>query len=363
MRRNKSSKKRVRNILIALIILGISVIIFMFCFYKYNLTSVSNDNTAKNVEITGTATQIGKILKDNNLIRNELIFKIYIKLNKINNMKASTYSLNETMTLPQIVEILTKGNSYNPDSIRITFKEGKNIRYIANVIAENTNNSYDSVIEKVNDEKYIDTLINKYWFLTNDIKNSKIYYDLEGYLFPDTYNFANKDVSVEKILETMLDETDKKLTPYKDKIEISKLTIHELFTLASIVELEGAKADDRASVAGVFYNRINSKWSLGSDVTTYYALKIDDFHVSLTEELGLYKCDNAYNTRCTSFIGLPVGPICNPGMESLLATINPKEHNYYYFVADCNGKVYLNSNSTGHFNTINKLKNEGNWCA
>ena len=90
-------------------------------------------------------------------------------------MKASTYSLNETMTLPQIVEILTKGNSYNPDSIRITFKEGKNIRYIANVIAENTNNSYDSVIEKVNDEKYIDTLINKYWFLTNDIKNSKIY--------------------------------------------------------------------------------------------------------------------------------------------------------------------------------------------
>ena len=63
MRRNKSSKKRVRNILIALIILGISVIIFMFCFYKYNLTSVSNDNTAKNVEITGTATQIGKTLK------------------------------------------------------------------------------------------------------------------------------------------------------------------------------------------------------------------------------------------------------------------------------------------------------------
>lgn len=357
------SKKKLRNLIIALVILFFSVIIFCICFYKYNLTSVSSDTINKDIEISGSVSQIGKTLKNNNLIRNEFIFKLYVKLNKKDNMKASIYSLNESMTLKEIVDILNKGNNYNPNAIKITFKEGKNIRNIAKVIEENTNNTYDEVINKVNDEKYINSLIDKYWFLTDDIKNSKIYYDLEGYLFPDTYIFNNKDVSIEEIFEVMLDETEKKLSTYKEKIDKSSLTIHELFTLASIVELEGAKATDRAKVAGVFYNRINDKWSLGSDVTTYYALKIDDFHVSLTEDLGLYKCDNAYNTRCVSYIGLPVGPICNPGLESLIATIEPDISNYYYFVADCNGKVYLSVNSNEHFNTINKLKNEGSWCA
>lgn len=357
------SKKKIKNIIIALVILFVSVILFCLCFYKYNLTSMSSDSTEKNVEISGSVTQIGKTLKNANLIRNEFIFKLYVKLNKKDNMKASIYSLNETMNLKEIVDILNEGNNYNPNTIKITFKEGKNIRNIAKVIEENTNNTYDEVIEKINDETFINSLIDKYWFLTDEIKNDKIYYPLEGYLFPNTYIFNNKDVSIEEIIKVMLDETEKQLSNYKDVINNSNLTIHELFTLSSIVELEGARATDRAKVAGVFYNRINNNWSLGSDVTTYYALKIDDFHVSLTEELGLYKCDNAYNTRCTTYIGLPVGPICNPGLESLIATINPDIGNYYYFVADCSGNVYLSQNSTEHFNIINKLKNEGSWCA
>jgi UPF0755 protein len=133
-------------------------------------------------------------------------------------------------------------------------------------------------------------------------------------------------------------------------------------TLSSIVELEGASSNDRASVAGVFVNRINDKWTLGSDVTTYYYLKIDDFKISLNGNKNLYTCDNAYNTRCTSFIGLPVGPISNPGLESLSSSINYDKHKYYYFVADCKGKTYLNKDFTGHYNTIQKLKSENNWC-
>lgn len=355
---------KLKRIIIALVVLFICTLLFAICFYNYNLTSVSNDTTPKTVLIEqGSIASIGKTLKDNNLIRSELLFKIYTRLNNINNLKASTYELNESMNLKEIIKILEQGNSYNEDKISITFKEGKNIRYIAHIIDENTNNTYESVINKVNDETYINTLIDKYWFLTDDIKNSKIYYDLEGYLFPDTYYFLNKDVTVETIIEKMLDETAKKLEPYKSQIENLDLSIHKFFTLASIVELEGASANDRAAVAGVFYNRINDNWSLGSDVTTYYALKIDDFKVSLTEDIGLYQCDYAYNTRCNSFTGLPVGPICNPGMDSLLATLKPTEHNYYYFVADCNGKVYMNTNASGHSSTINKLRNEGNWCA
>ena len=162
----------------------------------------------------------------------------------------------------------------------------------------------------------------------------------------------------------MLDETDRQLTRYKDKIKKSEYSIHEIITLASIVELEGASANDRRGVAGVFYNRLNSSAypTLGSDATTYYGSMIDDWTVSLTYK-ELDDCSNKYNTRCNSNTGLPVGAICNPSIESIESTINPEENDYYYFVADCEGEVYLTKNSSEHSNIINKLKRENNWCA
>ena len=331
--------------------------------YNYGLSAMSKKSEPVVVEIKeGSIYSIGNILYENNLIHNVLIYKIYVKLNNISDLKASTYEFNRNMKLTEIVDLMRKGNSYNPDQITITFKEGLNVRKIARVVSENTNNSYDDFINVMNDKEYIDMLINKYWFLTDSIKNTKIYYPLEGYLFPNTYAFLNKNVTVKEIIETMLDETGRQLDKYKDKIESSELGVHNIITLASIVELEGASADDRASVAGVFYNRIKDGWVLGSDVTTYYYLKIDDFKQSLNGNPNLYTCDNAYNTRCTSFVGLPVGPVSNPGHESIEAVINYKPHNYYYFVADCKGKTYLNKDANGHYNTIQRLKNENNWC-
>lgn len=347
------------------ILLVLLAIIFLAGFiYNYELSPVSRDSEKAIVEIKeGSIYSIGDTLYEKGLIRNTLIFKIYVKVNGVNSLKASTYELDKNMSLKEIIQVLEVGNGYNPDEITITFKEGLNVRKIAKLVEENTNNSYDDFMKLMNDNEFIDRKIDEYWFLTDSIKNSKIYYPLEGYLFPETYAFLNKDVTVEEIVDTMLKEMGKVLDEYKDKIDKSEYNIHELMTLASIVELEGASASDRASVAGVFYNRLHDGWVLGSDVTTYYYLKIDDFKQSLNGNKNLYTCDNAYNTRCTSFVGLPVGPISNPGKESIDAVINYKKHNYYYFVADCNKKTYLNENATGHYNTIQKLKNEGNWCA
>lgn len=351
------------KIIIAFLIFMLVLILSVGFYYNYNISAVSKKNEPVIVEIKeGSIYSIGDTLYENKLIRNKLIFKLYVKLNNIKDLKASTYELNKNMNLKKILKILHEGNSYNPDEVRITFKEGLNVRKIAKIVEENTNNSYDDFINIMDDSEYIDELISKYWFLTDSIKNSKIYYPLEGYLFPETYAFLNKDVTVKEIIEKMLDEEGKQLDKYKDKIENSELNIHELMTLASIVELEGASANDRAGVAGVFYNRIKDGWVLGSDVTTYYYLKIDDFKESLNGNPNLYTCDHAYNTRCTSFVGLPVGPVSNPGHESIDASINYTKHNYYYFVADCKGKTYLNKDSTEHYNTIQKLKNEGNWC-
>lgn len=357
--------KNFRNMAIILLVVFTTVILALGVYYKVNMTGTSNSDTKKIVNIEeGTINDIAKTLKDNNLIKNVSIFKVYIKLTNKSNLKAGTYELSENMGVEKIVKKLEEGTKYNPNEISITFKEGINIRKIATLISENTNNSYDDVIKKASDETFINTLINKYWFLTEDIKNKNIYYSLEGYLFPDTYRFNNREVTTEEIFTKMLDEMDKKLSKYKDDINKSDLSVHEIITLASIVELEGAKATDRKGVAGVFYNRLNSSTypTLGSDATTYYASKIDDWSYSLTYK-ELNDCKNKYNTRCSSNTGLPIGPICNPGIESIEATINPDKHEYYYFVADCNGKVYLTKNSTEHNNIINKLKKEDNWCA
>lgn len=358
--------KTFRNVALGLVVVMTTVIVAVCTYYNINIGAVSDDTTLKEVTIeAGSIESIGVSLKENNLIKNITIFKLYTRLTNKTNLKAGIYNLSEDMGVEEIVAILEEGSKVNPDEISITFKEGINIRKIATLISENTNNSYDDVLSLVNDDKYIDSLINEYWFLNDDIKEKNIYYPLEGYLFPNTYRFNNKDVSIKDIFTKMLKETDNKLSKYKDEIKNSEYSVHELITLASIIELEGANSTDRKAVAGVFYNRLNNPKSfptLGSDATTYYASKIDDWKVSLTYK-ELNDCTNKYNTRCNLNTGLPVGPICNPSVMSIEATINPEDHKYYYFVADCKGEVYLTKTPSEHTNIINKLKKEKNWCA
>lgn len=351
-----------KKILLVFISLIVLITASLFIFYTMSLKAVSSNSSEVEFIVDGGYYDIIPKLKKAGLIRNELCFKIYVKLHKLNNIQKGKYTLNKNMSVEEIIKEFNKGNTYNPDAITITFKEGLNVRKIAKVVEDNTDTTYDDFMSLMTDKEYIKTLISKYWFLTDDILNPKIYYPLEGYLFPDTYEFRSKDVTSKEIVETMLNQMDKKLKPYKNDIESSGFSIHELITLASMVEMEGSTSNDRAAVAGVFVNRIKDKWSLGSDVTTYYYLKIDDFKVSLNGNPNLYTCDNAYNTRCRSYIGLPVGPISNPGTDSLIATIKYEKHNYYYFVADCKGKTYLTKNVTEHNNIINQLKKENNWC-
>lgn len=348
---------------IIIIILGVllALIFAVGFYYNYQISRMTSKSEEVVVTIPGgSITSIGETLKQNKLIRSVFIFKLYTKLNRKNNLKAATYKFNRNMNMKTLVDNLEKGSTYNPDQITVTFQEGLNIRRIAKVVEENTNNTYDDFMNLMNDKEYIKSLISEYWFLTDDILNEKIYYPLEGYLFPETYFLKNKDVTSKEIIKTMLDEMNNKLEPFRKDIEASEFTIHELMTLASIVEMEGKTSNDRASIAGVMVNRVKGKWSLGMDTTTYYYLKRDDYKAGLTS-YELNTCDYAYNTRCSNFIGLPVGPITNAGMESLKSTIRYHKHDYYYFVSDCSGKNYFTKTSTEHYNTIEKLKREGKW--
>lgn len=210
----------------------------------------------------------------------------------------------------------------------------------------------------MSDKEFLNELINEYWFLTDEILNSDIYYSLEGYLYPNTY-MIYKNSSFKNVVYKMLDEMNNKLTPLKSKIENSNYTVHELLTLASIVEQEGPVGTDRYGIAGVFTNRLNDNWSLGSCVTTYYAARVTLGDALYQKDID--DCSNKYNTRCKTYIGLPVGPICNPSIDSVEASLNPTKHNYYYFEADKNNKTYFNETYNGHLNTIERLEREGLW--
>lgn len=345
----------VLGLLIALIIVSIS-------FYNYELSPV-NKKDKKDITIVikkGTTTEnIVKALKEKDLIKSRSALLIYIKLNNIKHLQASTYKLNKTMSAKDIINAINNGKGFNPDEVTITFKEGKNMRSIAKTIEASTNNKYEKVIAKSNDEEYINSLISKYWFIDNDIKKSGTFYKLEGYLYPDTYVFKNKDVSIEDIFNKMLDKTDKILSKYKDKIDKSELSVQEIITFASIVELEGATYTDRLNISSVFYNRLSNKMSLGSDVTACYAQKIDDTTLCHNTADFNYKSD--YNTRLVSKLGLPTGPICNPSESSIKAVLNAPKTDYLYFVADKDAKVYFFKNKKEFDLKIKELKQNGKW--
>ena len=164
-------KRRAKPLLIIIIFL-------MFVFLgagvmSMYLESPVNKNSKAAIEVVipngTTAKQIGTILKTKGLIRSELYFNIYIKVKGTKNLKASTYEMSKNMTLSEIIKSLESGNSYNPDVIRITFKEGERITDFAKAISEKTNNTYDDVISVMTNKEYCNTLISKYWFLTEEI--------------------------------------------------------------------------------------------------------------------------------------------------------------------------------------------------
>ena len=315
-KRNKHSEDTKKHgglgkVLIIFVFLIIILAISAVLWYNMSLsgTGTSDEGVSLEIPLGSGSSSIAKLLKDNDLIKNEVAFKLYVKLNNISNFQAGNYTLTKNMTVPEIIDNLQNGILFKNTSYNITFVEGKTFTYVAKTIAENTDNTEQDVYDLLENEEYINSLIDKYWFITDDIKNPNIYYALEGYLFPDTYSFDEKDVSPEEIFEAMLDQMEKVLDPYKEDIQNSEYSVHEILSLASVVETEAIFDKDRKDVASVFYNRLNANMSLGSDVTTYYACKIEMGSRDLyAKDINTY---NPYNTRGPNMAGkLPVRANC-----------------------------------------------------
>lgn len=361
MLKNEKGISVILIILLVVLLLIILTIGGVALWYNSSLKPIQENSEKVVIEIEGGSgvSGIAEALERNNLIKNALGFKIYCKLNKSNSMQAGKYELDKNMSVEQIVNELQKGNVVN-ETVKITFIEGKNIRWIAKTIAEKTDNTEEDVYSLLQDKEYLDSIIEKYWFIDEKIKDDDIYYSLEGYLYPDTYILENKSEDVKTIFGRMLDKMENVLTPYKSEIESSKYSVHELLSLASVVELEAKHEEDRAEIAGVFYNRLSKKMGLESDVTTYYSIKLDMDERDLTaKELA---SNNPYNTRSSAMVGkIPVGPICMVSESSIKAVIEPTSTDKIFFVADKNGKVYFSKTNSEHESQIKKLKQDGLW--
>lgn len=358
--KNKKNKKKI--LIILLCIFSFLLISAFGCYKYYEYTISGNKKTDEKIEFyvdEGSTTKavIDK-LYEANIIKNKYTAYIFVKLNPNYIPKAGLYEINRNMSLETILDKFTNGKPIE-NQIVARFIEGKRLtRYVKDISAVFPYTE-EEILNKLEDEEFIKKCIEKYWFLTEDVLNDKLYYSLEGYLYADTYYFK-EDSTLEEVIFRFLDGMDNVLKPYKKEIENSKYSVHEILTLASIIELEGTNTQSRKDVAGVFYNRLESGWSLGSDVTTYYAAKVE----MSERDLYIYEINdvNDYNTRPAAMAGkLPIGPICSPSKTSIEAAINPNKHDYYFFVADKNNETYFTKTNEEHNAIINQLKKEGKW--
>lgn len=261
-------------------------------------------------------SSINARLAQKKIISNSKVFYRYCKLTgELTSFRAGTFRIETPANMLDIIETLTEGHSIAES---VTVPEGKNLYEIAEIFAEEDITKKEEFLRLAKDA----SLAKEFGIPAGR---------LEGYLYPDTYKFEKK-TPAKTVLETMVrqfflivEELDIQNTPMN-------LSLHELVTLASIVEKETGAGFERPVIAGVFYNRLKKKMRLQSDPTTIYGI-YEDFDGNLKKK-HLYE-KTPYNTYKIS--GLPKGPIANPGKESLKAVLNPEAHSYLYFVSKNDG--------------------------
>ncbi|MGG2095331.1 endolytic transglycosylase MltG [Bacillus sp. S13(2024)] len=330
------TKKR-RRVMAAIV-----VVLLVVCgsAYAYITSALKplNAESKKEIEVEipkGSSTsKVGEILEDKGIVKNGTIFGLYAKM-KSQNLQAGTYLLNPSMNVDEIMGQMSSGNVHRPVAYKVTVKEGAQVVEIADTIAKEFKLNKEDVIRQLNDKAFVQKLQQKYpTLLTNKIFDSNIKYPLEGYLYPATYPYYKKQVTLEEIVTPMLDKTNKLIEQNAQKMQARQLDVHQLLTMSSLIEEEATGYTDRKNIASVFYNRLAKGMPLQTDPTVLYALGKHKERV-LYEDL---KVNSPYNTYVVK--GLPVGPISNSSVKSVEAALEPAQTEYYYFLAAPDGQVY-----------------------
>ena len=359
----KKKKSHLKAFFISLLIFLALISAGGYFGYQYVLASLEPvDPTSKEyvtVQIPDGASvqEIGSTLEKAGLVKHGIVFGMYTKYKNYSDLKAGYYNLQKSMSTDDLIKELQKGGTaeaQEPVLASLTIPEGYTIDQIAQAVGQLQGNfkeplTADAFLAKVQDDNFISQEISKYSNLLESLptKESGARYRLEGFLFPATYSIK-ESTTIESLIDEMLAAMDKTLTPHYSTIKSKNLTVNELLTIASLVEKEGAKTEDRKMIAGVFYNRLNLGMPLQSNIAILYAEGKLGQKISLADDTEIDTTINSpYNVYTN--LGLMPGPVDSPSADAIESSINQTKSDNLFFVADVtDGKVYFATNKAEH---------------
>lgn len=340
----------VQRVVLVIIILLLAVLAFDGWYIMQCLKPVSSqsEKVVFTVDEGSTLRSVSDSLAQAGIIRSGQIGYYYAKIEGYSDIKAGDFELDKSWDLAAIYGTLNSSEAAGADTVSVTIIDGDWAKHIAANIASVTNVSSDELMALWNNQDYIRSLMPKYPFLTEDMFQDGVRCYMEGYLAPDTYQFR-KETTAQEITEKILDQTLAVYNQYADQFGNTGLSVHQVFTLASIVQYEGTSDPEvLKNIASVFYNRLHSGMNLGSSVTVCYAIDYDrDTDNWQSCEVNT-DFDSPYNTYLHT--GLPPGAITSFSPAALDAVLNPNQTNYYYFMADVygDGTVYFSETLEQH---------------
>ncbi|MFC1645104.1 endolytic transglycosylase MltG [Patescibacteria group bacterium] len=309
-------------------VLSVCLVFFILSVFFYNRIQYSVGDAEGIIEFEikkgDNVLAVGDNLYEEGLISSKYYWLLYAwKAGLRGNIKAGSYAIDSKYTIPEVALVVTgRGDVFEKPQVSVTFPEGWDVNKMKLRLSEN-GLSVDEFSSLVNDPMYF---YDKYSYeFLMDIPEGQ---SLEGYLFPDTY-FFYLDSTSEDIISKMLDNFDKKLSQeLRLSIGGQKKSIHEIITMASVIEKEVKSEADKNIVGGIFQNRVSVGQPLQSCATLAYILGENKKQYSYEDT----KVESLYNTYL--YPGLPPGPIANPGLSSIKAAVHPDDTDYNYFLSD-----------------------------
>lgn len=290
------------------------------------------------IEPGQSAAEVGQVLQANGLIRSARPLRLWMRWNgTAGSIHTGTYRFEGSPSIREVAALLVEGRVLLTE---ITVIEGFTRWQVAEVLSEAGFGPYTEAWEATGNADLISDL---------DAEAE----DLEGYLFPDTY-YVSREMEAAAIVEMMVDRFRRAwMAPTAAQAEIAGLSVRDAVTIASLIEAETGKSDERALVSGVFHNRLERRMLLQCDPTLLYALRLEgrtDRNIRRSD----FDNESPYNTY--RFAGLPPGPIGNPGEASIVAALYPAETDYLYFVGRNDGSHAFSRTLQEHNANVNRYQ-------
>lgn len=329
-----------RKLLLALLYIGIPIVFIAGTYsalHHFALDPADPTNpTTSLIDVTdGSFRSTAKTLEEAKLIRSAFTFRLMARFQgKDTLVKSGEYELSPSMAPQAILDKMVRGDMFRR---RITIKEGMTLTDITAALK-------DAGI--IASEQFQAILSDPAFIKEQGLDASSF----EGYLFPETYDFP-RNTPAKKIISAMREQFEKRWSPeWTQRAQILELTKHQVLTLASIIEKESGNFDEQPIIASVFHNRLRKKMRLQADPTVIYGIK--NFNGNITKQD--LTTSTPYNTYVID--GLPPGPIANPGINAIKATLYPADTNYLYFVGNGQGAHIFSETLEAHNVAVNQYQ-------